>query len=525
MRRSVTPGIGIAAILVFAACSPDSPVREPLAPTTPLLAAGSQCSGSLASEIAKQQKLIFTGNELTQIEAKFKIIKNQCPNADVTLMQYLQQTIDFSTASKAGQIVSLWSSVIMFHDGVEDFLRDASVLGSTGGAKVIAPGQSMTTFDGLAGVKLDPNTRVNGETSITGLHLFTFTPVTDLLECPSTSLDLTGRCYLLEVYPHDAAWTPKVTVGLCPMFHGQGTHAVGHEDNGFGTELLPSGDPFPVHCAQIASAMDSWLGRKAGPLGRMVARAYDYLRPRPLFAIDAGESGLLGEFSLIGGVLPIVFDDNFDNENDGPFVSGTPTIGDNWEVVVEHPGTVEIMNGYESLLASVYGKVLVVSQALGNCADCPTVSVLGTRVSNDTLETIGSYQITWSSLQAKPSVKEAPFVVRSHNGVEIARLAYVSVGPAKEFRYNGTQVSLNGTPVNWVEDVHQDFRLTVNLDTKSGTDWTTSLEIKINGVYTLVASGTMPPGSSLRKFGYYLDGIDAGIIATDLFHARRLADN
>ena len=57
MRRSLLAGIGGLAVFIVAACTPDQPRQEPLAPTDPLFAAGGgslQCAGSQASLLAQQ---------------------------------------------------------------------------------------------------------------------------------------------------------------------------------------------------------------------------------------------------------------------------------------------------------------------------------------------------------------------------------------------------------------------------------------------------------------------------------------
>jgi hypothetical protein len=180
------------------------------------------------------------------------------------------------------------------------------------------------------------------------------------------------------------------------------------------------------------------------------------------------------------------------------------------------------------------GNVVVISQALGNCSQCPPVSLLGTRVNPSATDTIGAYEITWRSRQEKPSVKEAPFVVRSYNGVEIARLSYVTESSQNRLRYNGAIVTDgSGSPITWSTGQAHDFKITVNLLTLNGENsYRTSLAINgtthvsntpfvstVSGVPVAVAEKTV------STIGYHLTGIDAGIVVADNFLMKRLQDS
>ena len=527
MRHHVHAGVLVAAGLVLAACSPDSAVRQPLAPTEPSLASVNQCAGGLASDIAKKQKALFTGSAgLTLMDAALKIVKANCPNANAKMHEYLQLIVTYgaptNNTTRANDLIGLMSMMIEFHDGVVGFTRPAAVLGNTGGAADVGGGGNMETFDGKAGVKVATGTTAGG---YGGPWLFTFEPITNLSLCPPTDLRQTGRCYHVETYPDPAVgdfFSPKITVGLCPTGAGQGPTGVSHPKAGFGTELLPAGDRWPHDCMYHTAAIDSWLGRDAGPLGRLLARTYDFLRPQPLHAVDAGESGLLGEFSVVGGVLPVELDDNFDDNSFGDFLNGTlPTVGEPWAVVANSPGYVQVQDG----LADLTGKVIVLNQAGGNCANtCPEVSLLGT-VLGGSSATLGSFQISWSSVQTKSSAKDAPFVVRSTTGAEIARLSYVADGSSTILKFN------NATVGTWTRNVAQHFRITINLQTSAdiGNPHKAFLEIKdASGNYQPVAGPVdfVTTGeTTLGVVGYVLKGIDAGVVGADNIIVRRRADS
>ena len=526
MHRSFATGSAIAAILLFAACT-DQPSRAPLAPSEPSAAVGGQCDGSLASQIGRQIRANFAEAAEADLENRFGIIKNLCPNAFVQMMDFIDALIGYRepptiTQAHAQAIVALVQSVTLYVTGTGLDLP-FTVMMPTGGAAVLSPGEQMLTFDERAGVVVAPGTTVlvNGQPVPVGKVLFAFEPKP--FSCQVTTLRQTGNCYNLIVFPHHAGWNPPVTVGMCLRAAHHGPSAIGHQKAGFGTEVMPAGFSYPFSCAHTETALNTWLGREAGPLGRALAHAYDYLRPRPLFAEDAGVSGQFRFFSLIGGVLTVVFEDGFTANALGPLVNGTdPVVGDfpsSWLVQTEPPGSITIQNG----LGDLTGKVVVLSQAQGNCAQCPVFKLLGTRVNPSPTDTIGTYEITWQSLQNKPSVKEAPFVVLSHTGVEIARLSYVTESSQNRLRYNGAIVMSGGNPVTWTTGVHQDFKITVNLLTTDALNsYRTSLAI--NSVTVVSNVPFVNAAKTASTIGYVLNGIDAGVIAADNFLMRRLAD-
>ena len=118
----------------------------------------------------------------------------------------------------------------------------------------------------------------------------------------------------------------------------------------------------------------------------------------------------------------------------------------------------------------------------------------------------GVYVVRWNSVEDKPSPKQAPFVIRSVAGLEIARVSYRSVSSQDFLDYNNVAL-----PVSWVQHVSQFFEIVVNLDTK-----TTSL--RIDG--TPVAGFQNVPfvnaaALDVGTIGAEFSGIDAGIIGWD----------
>jgi hypothetical protein len=565
MRRSLFAGIGVAAVLIFAACSTDEPsTRGPLAPTVPSLAAGQQCKNTLANAIEAKHDQLFSEEDEAILNTAFDAVQSECSTSSTTpsanLLAYMQTVVDKRVGVDPAALVALWDDATLYATGTP-IGRPAGVFAPgepattpggpytrSGGAAVLNPAGPlfMYTFDGQAGIK------ISSTQTPTGPHLWTLY-VTD---CPETSLrPATPDCYEVDEYPEATnGWSPAFSMGMC-MRHTDEDAAVLHEDGSY-TEALPDGAAFPWDangsCTDTHAFMDTWLGRKAGPLGRALARSLDYLRPQPLFADDAGESGLGLFTSPFGGGLTVIFEERFDvtennletSNNLGPFLNGTdPDVGDNpssWDVFAPSPGFINVVDAATFVPAGpnvpvagggLLGQVIALSQAQGACKkNCPTYKLLGTRVNPTPADLIGAYQVTWQSLQNKPSIKEAPFLLLSASGVEIARLSYVTQNNQNRILYNGVN-----TGVLWTQNAAQSFKIVVRLvdDDPATTNLTTDLYI--GNMETPVLSNVAfkpvpvtvpptPPQTTFSTLGYRLDGIDAGVILADNFVVTRLRD-
>ena len=512
MRRPLLAGIGFAAVLIVAACSTDEPSQVPLAPTKPSLALSDICSGNLASQIAKEQKALpISAIALSDLQDKFKVIKNSCPNVTQTMaLNYIDAVIGWATLptsfTNATKFLTHWKSVTNYTTGTGLVLPEA-VLQAQGGAAVLNPGETMTTFDNRARLQVPLGSTPGGP------HLYTFEKQSSTNVCAAaTSQNVTSVCYNLQDYPHETSYTPKSILTICLRTGGlQGNRGIGHVKAGFGTEVLPFTPAGFFDCSTIPhDEVASWLRLEGGPLGRVVASAYDYLRPKPLFADDAGESGSIGSFSLVGGVIEEIFFDDI-SEYDG-----IPDIGDSWADTATSPGYIR----FEPSLGNLTGGVVVLSQGQGACPNCPVFSLLGTRVNSAEADSSGTYEITWTSVQDQPSVKEGPFVVLNNDSLEIARVSYVSRGNNDVIMF---KVGNDSTDVTtWNNGFSQNFKLTVSLKKAQAphTPFTVSLSVDGGTAVTKTSANAF----TLKQIGYILTGIDAGIIGAKNFKIVRVAD-
>ena len=151
MRRSALAVISITAVLAVAACAPDSTERGPLVPTGPSLAMSDQCAGGLASDIAKQQKALFSGAALTDLQNQLAVIKSLCPNAVPQLMNYLQAVVNYGAATTdanyAQGLVNHWSALVLYVKNETKTWPSAVLMGDSvvggvpdGGAKLLGAG-------------------------------------------------------------------------------------------------------------------------------------------------------------------------------------------------------------------------------------------------------------------------------------------------------------------------------------------------------------------------------------------------
>jgi hypothetical protein len=504
-RRSLAAGIGIAAVLFLAACSPDQTSQhQPLAPQEPSFAMSDQCAGSLGSTIAKQIKDNFTNAQATDLTNRYQVIKSLCPNAVPQMFSYIDAFIGYHgtlNQARADFLASHLANITNYVTGAP-LVRPSGVFMPTGGADVLSPGETMTTFNSSGQLALDPLSTPGGP------HLFTWEmrPASD---CDGfTSLRVTGQgagtgCYQVSDYPHETSYSPKATITMCLL--PVADRALVHNSAFMSGEVLEKVTT-AFDCSTFHASNDSWLRQNGGPLGRALASAYDYLAPRSLIASDAGTSGSMGDFSLVGGALQTVFEDHFVD------ILNPPEIGDAWTIQSSPPGSITVQNGE-----------VVLSQAQGACTNCPVFQLLGTRVNGTPTETIGSYDVVWTSRQTKPNIKEAAFVVLNGIGDEIARLSYVSVSNQNRLIFTVQQAGTDSVydVGAWLQNVNQTFKITVNTTVLSTNDNTVSFE---GAGLTTVSNIATPFATSLKQIGYNLTGIDAGIMVSDNWSVFRKND-
>lgn len=512
--RKVT---AVAAILLVAACSGDSESVR-LIPTEPALTQLDACTGKSASQVAKEQRDLYKDKTvLKQAQDLFKAVSQGCPNTKAQMMEYIAFTIGQLPEARPAtpgateqKLLNHWESVFTYvglsgadvpspANGVT-----AKALTSAGGVGIIdlADGGEVLTFNEMAGIK------VPAQVGQSGARLFTIEPTT--VGCFLTNLKKEGSCLLYETFPHVESYAPAVTFGICQINGNPPNARLGHQ-HGNAFEVLDL-VTYPALCPAEAHVSSTGL------LGRLLASVGRWLGPRPLIAAHGGLGGLGTAASPVGGVNTETFLADFNSDVVGQ-APGSPLVGTGaWDVNAPPPGFVLV----QAALGDLTDQPVVLNQAGGACADCGVLRLVGTMFNSGegAAADNGVYQVTFRALQSKPSVKDAPFVLRDSQGREIARLAYQTVSSTRQLVYNGLD-----TGCRWIVNQSQGFTILVDFDTKRTTLVVASCGGTENTSVTQNVGFANSAAADLTSLGWVMTGIDAGIVAWDDIQVLRLADN
>jgi hypothetical protein len=505
-RTPTTMSRALVLLTVVAACSDQSASPPTAVSSSPRFAVTASCDGQLASQISKEQKALFSGGSFSDAQARFKIVRSGCPATTAQMLGYIQFTIDQLrlgnilqplTGSREQAVVSHWNSLFVFL-GLPAPNAPAAVLSVDGGAGVITQAggtRDLTVGPGPSGPGAGLHVPDN---AAPGSHLYTIRLISS--SCLTTTLGQTGACYFYSVNPEVTTFNPKFTAVICQEGDLEKHMALGHTLSNGASEVLPrpSGSQFPLLCAEPTA--DASFG--GGILGRALAAAISFVTPRRAYAAHGGLGGLGDRMSPFGGVELTFFRATFTSDAIAQ-PPGTPETGSWTTVVVVPPGSITV----QASLGDLTTKPVVLNQAGGNCTQCGGLQLTGTATTASEVDaTSGIYVVRWTSLQNKPSAKEAPFVIRSAAGLEIARLSYRTVSSEHILAYNGATL-----PVSWAQSVAQSFEVVVDLGTK-----TTSLRIDGAPVadfqsVPFVNAAAADVGTIAAEFS----GIDAGIVGWD----------
>jgi hypothetical protein len=277
-------------------------------------------------------------------------------------------------------------------------------------------------------------------------------------------------------------------------------------------------------------------------LDRLATRTLGLVTPTSAYAYHKPASGTSGGYSPWSAMDPAIFYSDFEP----PLPLGTfpPSLlldRGSWVDTVTAPGTITVQSSF----ADMPGQSVVLSQGGGNCTACGALKLVGT-VADAISATTDYWQVAWTSVQTKPSVKFAPFVVRGTGTDTIGVLAYKTDPSGDHLYYNNLLVS------SWVPGVSQRFTITMNLATQraqlciygrtsSGfalqypttaspcpadpntvqTAFPAASQNVSTGTFTFVTQGH---AVSLYQFNAEFSGIDAGVMGLDNVLIRRMAE-
>jgi hypothetical protein len=564
MHRPHVAPLALAAVLAAAlvACTDDSqptPTQPPTsAAVTVAKPAGATCDATLEKQIYSQINALFTSSVQTQARTLFGNVVTACPSgvaaATPAMLAYVQFTIDHyylgdvlapapkDYATREDAVVDDWEFVFRYVYNntpgltVPDF--SPTVLRANGGAKVIdatSADDYLVNGSWTAGI-LVPDQSATG---VTGPHLYTITPADE--HCLVTNLQQpTAVCFLFNADPKPTtSFSPQATVAECEAAAVPANHTLAHYTGGQ-TRLtykvanpfdgIPTGEPHLCegHTYTSPYAYSDGLGPAAWfALGRAASTALDFLSPRPAYASHStGIGGSTPGISPFSPIMTYIFQATFSTPPNtvGLPPSSTADVGFFDVITATPPGSILVQSSLGDATQGLLQQPVVLSQGGGNCGtSCGGLILRGRDTTYDAgvSASYGSYLVSWQSLEDKPTLKAAPFVLRGSDGLEIARVAYETRNNQPVLTYNGTVL----TTVTWAQHIAQLFEIVVDLDHQ-----TTTLRIgPRDGPTVSVGSKSFvstngKKATDLKYVGAEFTGIDAGIIGWDNILFTRLPD-
>ncbi len=450
-------------------------------PRTLNVSVAAACDANIAAAVLEEINNLFAaGTVRNQAIHLWQPVVTDCPtNVDQArngMLAYVQFTIDHlklgnvlppsPSGTPADAVVAHWNLTFPYVGYPAPGLG-SDIFGPEGAAGVIPetiPGGQMELAAANAALTMYAQNAGGDQRG----HLFTIAPIGG--GCLSgTNLQQTGPCFEFSAFPKVAPqFSPKIKVGVCQPVDGDQAipalnPALGHlTDSGY--VEIPQQTAYPVFCEHVDEAPAiSWNGGIRGVLKRVAWTARKVLLPEPLYAVHGGLGGLGGGISPFGAADLTVFEAGLHSEVLGN-APGTPD-GGTWSSSVTKPGKIYSQLG----LGTYTDTVIVINQAGGNCVACGGIKLQADLTdASGAGATSGVYDVSWVSIQDKPTVKDAPFVIRGSNG-KIATLSYRSKTNRKELYYNGVLV---GT---WAQHVPQRFVVRIDLNAKRTSLWFGSL--------------------------------------------------
>lgn len=515
MRRSAVSTFALLVLAVAGACSDDSRSSTGL-PSEPLLAKGGPnagvCTQQQANDIEKDIKDLY-GSPAAAANALFDAVQAACSTTDPDaarepLMSYLEHTIQNPVSGLNAFMIAHWGRVFGFvgYTGIDVGSSpnvSEAVLTSAGAAAIVDLSQetAVWTGDDAAGITV----RAQNPMNLGGRRLVTIEQAAD--NCLGTNLPTFPTCYNFGVFPHETGFSPKLLFALCAVQNTPDFPALAHKPHNEPVRVLAKVDI--LNCPHTPSTQSA-----SSLVGRVLASVADLFRPRTLIA---GHTGLGGEDFSASPAVPVsrqVLAADFETAGDAPGAPPTVTNfpGDAWTATAAAPGTILVQSSFGNLT----DQPVVLTQAGGACKNCGGLELSANIYDEGTgLANTGRYEVHWSSLQAKPSVKEAPFLVVDGGGDVLAKVAYRTVSSQPKLYFNDQDANCA-----WAVNEKQDFVLTIDFTTRK-----TSLAISAcaaSGDVDFVQGNRV---GDLARVGWFLTGIDAGIVGFDNLRVIRLPDN
>ena len=532
--------IAVAAVLAFsaalAACS-DTPVDKNISSdlTGPVMAksTGVACTTAQSQLVEADQAVVFAaGTTRDSIVALWRKVKRDCSTTNATkmsvaqdaLMEYIRYTLitfrdnpgDILPADNSAALVGHWNLAFPYVSYVAPGLP-SDVL-DNGAARVVSRTELAAApvefgIPTVAAMQTSPQT-----TGDKRGHLLVIYPQTGDCLPDQSALDESESCYNFKSFPVSSpSYNPRMKVGIC-YTDTFVTPGFGHYD-GVSTTIEPTiVYPSTAFCHDENSVR---YGSR-GFLGRVTRLASKMFGVKRAYAAHGGLGTLAPGFSTFVPVDLNLFKATFTDVAIGSAPDSgelaSPDKGYWTRVFSTSPGSIKV----QSSLADLITRPVVLDQGGGACAsNCGGLDLWAQIETDDGSRAVsdGQYLISWTSVQDQPAPKAAPFVARSKDGLEIARVSYSKENGGTRIRYNGAIVQ----GANWVRGNYQSFSLLVDFDAR-----TTTLTVK-NSLGATLATSTKnfvnDDAADLSQFRAEFSNIDSGVVGWDNILIERLPDS
>jgi hypothetical protein len=536
MRYTTLSAVSLSC-LFLAACDKDPAVATtgPDIPIRLAWAATDACNARLGRAVTAEQKNLFARPTLDEAKTRWGRVTAACgtdgSGARDLMLEYVRFTIlaelngRVLPADHEQAIVDHWDLVFPYVGyGPPDL--DRVVLTDAGAARVILETEGSTSNNPPAAPEIADAFGIPRKAAMTFYkqwstgdqrgHLFTIAPLPQ--QCLSTNLAQDGDCYEFSSFPSvttstAGAFDPRVKLGIC-YEGGARLPALGHGVNNQTEVPESTAGSYPSSAFCHNTEPLPQFGGIFGPFRNLAYRASSLLSVRKAYAAHGGLGGLSDDLSPFGVVDLQVFVATFDGLAPGT----TPTVGPpsgpevgSWiRAFADPPGSILVQSSVGDLLTNP----VVLSQGGGACALCGGLDLWGQLNSSapGVYATNGVYKVTWESLQSGPSLKKAPFVLRSSPstgnpaGDTIAIVEYSQQSGTNYLKFNGQTLD-----VRWVRNEKLKFEITVDLDEDL-------VSLKINDSDALPTAFTQDIPFNAPNFATVraeFSGIDSGTMVWD----------
>lgn len=512
-------------VVALAACSEgltDTPTAPEVAPAF-VSAIATNCDAAYFAAVSSQQDALFSGLVLARAKKMWNDVRDVCapttmPSARDHMLVYVRFTlIAVRKAMVLGSspqqgIVDHWNSVFPYVGYPAPGLP-ATVLGIHGAAKVVRESEPTTEF----GVPETAAMTVYKQTAVgvPGGHLFTIHPAPQ--NClGATNLVRLGPCFEFSSFPKaTVAFNPKVKLGICVVLGSTTSPALGHLTNVGVAVVDPDAVgvyPSTAYCHNSQTLPQ--FGGFTQFLKQFANASLQAFTVREAFAAHGGLGGVTESLSPFGAIERRIFSAKFNSDALGSTppqdAIGFPDIGIWSKVLAQAPASILVEASLGSG-ATVLNKPVVLRYAGGSLDLWGEARTSG---SHGAVASSGVYSIRWRSVVGSATFARAPFVIRSTEGFEVARLTYLKTLGVNSLTYNGITI-----PVAWTQGVSQSFVITVNLATRL-----TSLAV--DGVTISVAQNQpiSTHATNLHRIQAEFTGADSGVVGWDDIEIERLPD-